>query len=130
MSVSDDVAALVSLAVERFGRLDVMFNNAGIGGGELLIHETPEETFDRIVAVDLKGVWLGIKHAVPALQRVGGGSIINTASVSALMGMRQPGRLWRHEGRGRAAHPSRRHRIRRGRHYASTPSCRAASLRR
>jgi NAD(P)-dependent dehydrogenase (short-subunit alcohol dehydrogenase family) len=91
VSVSDDVAALVSQAVERFGRLDVMFNNAGIGGGELLIHETPEETFDRIVAVDLKGVWLGIKHAVPALQRAGGGSIINTASVSALMGMRHQG---------------------------------------
>jgi NAD(P)-dependent dehydrogenase (short-subunit alcohol dehydrogenase family) len=91
VSVSADVGALVQTAVERFGRLDVMFNNAGIGGGELLIHETPEEVFDRIIAVDLKGVWLGIKHAVPALMNAGGGSIINTASVSALMGMRNQG---------------------------------------
>ena len=91
VSVSDDVARLVSVAIERFGGLDVMFNNAGIGGGELLIHETPEEVFDRIVAVDLKGVWLGIKHAVPAMLRTGGGSIVNTASVSALMGMRNQG---------------------------------------
>jgi NAD(P)-dependent dehydrogenase (short-subunit alcohol dehydrogenase family) len=91
VSVSADVAKLVETAVDRFGRLDVMFNNAGIGGTELLIHETPEETFDRIIAVDLKGVWLGIKHAVPALMSAGGGSIINTASVSALMGMRNQG---------------------------------------
>ena len=91
VSVSDDVARLVNVTIGRFGRLDIMFNNAGIGGGELLIHETPEEVFDRIVAVDLKGVWLGIKHAVPAMLRTGGGSIVNTASVSALMGMRNQG---------------------------------------
>jgi NAD(P)-dependent dehydrogenase (short-subunit alcohol dehydrogenase family) len=91
VSREDDVRGAVGEAVERWGRLDVMFNNAGIGGGEQLIHETAEEMFDRIVAVDLKGVWLGIKYAVPALIAAGGGSIVNTASVSALMGMRYQG---------------------------------------
>jgi NAD(P)-dependent dehydrogenase (short-subunit alcohol dehydrogenase family) len=91
VSRAEDVAGLVDAALTQFGRLDVMFNNAGIGGGEQLIHETPEAVFDRIVAVDLKGVWLGIKYAVPALLRSGGGSIVNTASVSALMGMRYQG---------------------------------------
>ena len=91
VSQSADVKRLVDAAVARFGRLDVMFNNAGIGGGEGLIHETPEEVFDRILAVDLKAVWLGIKHAVPHLIAAGGGSIVNTASVSAHLGMKYQG---------------------------------------
>src|SRR4029453_5617130 len=63
VSRADDVRLLVDTALTKFGRLDVMFNNAGIGGGEGFIHETPEDVFDRIVAVDLKAVWLGIKYA-------------------------------------------------------------------
>jgi NAD(P)-dependent dehydrogenase (short-subunit alcohol dehydrogenase family) len=91
VSKSADVKRLVDAAVARFGRLDVMFNNAGIGGSEGLIHETSEEVFDRIVAVDLKAVWLGIKHAVPHLIAAGGGSIVNTASVSAHLGIKYQG---------------------------------------
>ena len=91
VSQSADVKRLVDAAVARFGRLDVMFNNAGIGGGEGLIHETPEAVFDRIVAVDLKAVWLGMKHAAPHLIAAGGGSIISTASVSAHLGMKYQG---------------------------------------
>ena len=91
VSRSADVKRLVEAAVARFGRLDVMFNNAGIGGSEGLIHETPEELFDRIVAVDLKAVWLGIKHAVPHLIAAGGGSIVNTASVSAHLAIKYQG---------------------------------------
>ncbi len=91
VSSSADVKRLVDAAVARFGRLDVMFNNAGIGGSEGLIHETPEALFDRILAVDLKAVWLGIKHAVPHLIAAGGGSIISTASVSAHLGMKYQG---------------------------------------
>jgi NAD(P)-dependent dehydrogenase (short-subunit alcohol dehydrogenase family) len=91
VSRAADVRSLVDTAMTRFGRLDVMFNNAGIGGGEGLIHETSEDVFDRIVAVDLKAVWLGIKYAVPAMLKAGGGSIVNTASVSALMGMKFQG---------------------------------------
>ena len=64
-----------------------MYNNVGIGGGEGSILDCTEETFDRIIAVDLKAVWLGMKHALPYLLAAGGGSIITTASVSAFMGM-------------------------------------------
>lgn len=91
VSVAADVERLVQTAVDRYGKLNIMFNNAGIGAGEGLIHETPEAVFDRIVAVDLKGVWLGIKYAVPHLRNAGGGSIVNTASVSAHLGMKRQG---------------------------------------
>jgi len=87
VSSSEDVRALVKTAADRFGRLDVMYNNAGIGGGEGSILECTEETFDRIIAVDLKAVWLGMKHALPYLLASGRGSIVTTASVSGLMGM-------------------------------------------
>ena len=87
VSSSEDVRALVRTAVDRFGRVDIMYNNAGIGGGEGSILDCTEETFDRIIAVDLKAVWLGMKHALPYLIAAGGGSIITTASVSAFMGM-------------------------------------------
>lgn len=87
VSASEDVRALVRTAVDNFGKLDIMYNNAGIGGGEGSIVDCAEETFDRIIAVDLKAVWLGMKHALPYLVENGGGSIITTASVSAFMGM-------------------------------------------
>ena len=67
VSSSEDVRALVRSAADRFGGLDIMYNNAGIGGGEGSILECTEETFDRIIAVDLKAVWLGMKHALPYL---------------------------------------------------------------
>ena len=91
VSKGADVERLVQTAIDRFGKLNIMFNNAGIGAGEGLIHETPEAVFDRIVAVDLKGVWLGIKYAIPHLRKAGGGSIVNTASVSAHLGMKRQG---------------------------------------
>lgn len=87
VSSSEDVRALVRSAADRFGSLDIMYNNAGIGGGEGSILECTEETFDRIIAVDLKAVWLGMKHALPYLLASGRGSIVTTASVSGLMGM-------------------------------------------
>ena len=91
VSRSEDVEGLVRKALEAYGRLDVMFNNAGIGGGERLIHQTPEEIFDRYIAVNLKSVWLGIKHAAGPMLEAGGGSIVNTASVSAHLGIPQQG---------------------------------------
>jgi NAD(P)-dependent dehydrogenase (short-subunit alcohol dehydrogenase family) len=91
VSSSEDVRGLVRHAVDSFGKLDIMYNNAGIGGGEGSIMECSEETFDRIIAVDLKAVWLGMKHCLPYLIQSGGGSIITTASVSAFMGMRGQG---------------------------------------
>jgi NAD(P)-dependent dehydrogenase (short-subunit alcohol dehydrogenase family) len=91
VSTSEDVQGLVAEAVNTWGRLDVMYNNAGIGGGEGTIVDCTEEVFDRIIAVDLKAVWLGMKHAIPHMIRGGGGSIITTASVSAYMGMMNQG---------------------------------------
>ena len=89
VDVSDEaqVAAMVRAAVETYGRLDVLFNNAGIfpddDGGVL---DTPPETWQRVMEVNLKGVWLGCRAAIPAMLDSGGGSIINVASFVALMG--------------------------------------------
>ena len=81
-----DVAALVAAAVQRFGGLDLLVNNAGIEGVVKPIHEYPDEVFDRVLAVNVRGVFLGIKHGVPALRRRGGGAIVNMASVAGLIG--------------------------------------------
>ncbi len=80
-----EVAALVAEAVKAFGRLDVMVNNAAIQVEEELA-ETTEEQLDRILAVNLKGVFFGCKHAVRAMQGAGGGAIVNIASILALVG--------------------------------------------
>lgn len=76
----DEVATALARAEERFGRIDVVFNNAGIGGLDLAVAETPAERWDEMIAVNLRGVFLGCKHAVPALRRAGGGAIINMGS--------------------------------------------------
>ncbi len=82
-----DVEAAVAEAERRFGALHVLFNNAGIfPAGDGLPEETDEAVFDRVVAVNLKGVFFGCKYGIPALRRAGGGSIVNTASFVALMG--------------------------------------------
>ena len=84
--VSDpaDVAALVRAAEEDFGRLTTMVNNAAISLPGNVVEATVEE-FDRTMAVNLRGVFLGCKYAVPALLRSGGGSIINMGSVNSLV---------------------------------------------
>lgn len=83
VSVEDDVAAAVELATQAFGRLDVMFNNAGIGGAFGPITEIDPDDWDTTFAVLVRGVFLGIKHAARVLIDQGeGGSIINTASIA------------------------------------------------
>jgi NAD(P)-dependent dehydrogenase (short-subunit alcohol dehydrogenase family) len=85
VSEEDDVAALVSLAVEAFGGLDVMFNNAGIGGAFGPITELEVDHWDDTFAIDARSVFLGIKHAARVMIDAGnGGSIINTASIAGL----------------------------------------------
>ncbi len=81
-----DVRGLMDRALEEYGRLDVVFNNAGLGGAIGPIEELAVEDWDRTQAVLLRGVFLGIKHAVPLLRRNGGGSILSTASVAGLRG--------------------------------------------
>ena len=81
-----DVRAMFAAAVDQFGHLDVVFNNAGWNAPHHPLDETDDDLFDRLVAVNLRGVFLGIKYAIPALRASGGGSIINTASATGLVG--------------------------------------------
>ncbi len=82
-----DLEAAVAAAEQHFGALHVLFNNAGIfpakDGSPV---DTPDDVFDQVIAVNLKGVFFGCKYGIPALLRAGGGSIINTASFVAVMG--------------------------------------------
>lgn len=81
----DDVRAMVATAVERFGKLDILFNNAGIGRF-LPFDQLEPADWDRIQAVNVRSVYLGSRHALPALRRNGRGAILNTASQSGLQG--------------------------------------------
>ncbi|GAB4201810.1 MAG: SDR family oxidoreductase [Roseiflexaceae bacterium] len=83
----EQVAGYVRAAVERYGRIDVFFNNAGIEGAIKPLLELSEDDFDRVIAVNLRGVWLGLKHVIPELIKGGGGSVIITSSVAGLVGV-------------------------------------------
>jgi NAD(P)-dependent dehydrogenase (short-subunit alcohol dehydrogenase family) len=78
-----DVRDAIQATVDRWGRLDIVFNNAGFGGATGPLSETSVDEYDLTMDVLLKGVFLGIKHATPHLRRAGGGSIVNTASICA-----------------------------------------------
>jgi NAD(P)-dependent dehydrogenase (short-subunit alcohol dehydrogenase family) len=91
VSKSADCENMVRVAEKSFGRLDVLFNNAGImDSRDDDAIATPEDVWERTLAINLKGVFLGCKHGIPALRRAGGGSIINTASFVALLGAATP----------------------------------------
>lgn len=79
----DAVAAFVEATVEAFGRIDVLHSNAGVVHPMTPAAELSEAEWDRIQAVNLKGVFLGAKHAVPEMREQGGGAIVNTASIAA-----------------------------------------------
>ncbi len=84
VSNAAQVEEMVASAIERFGRLDVLVNNAAIQILSRLV-ETSEETWDRTLAVNLKGVFLGCKYAIPAMRNSGGGAIVNIASVLGIV---------------------------------------------
>jgi NAD(P)-dependent dehydrogenase (short-subunit alcohol dehydrogenase family) len=88
---SDDIRRMIDAAVDRFGRLDVLCNNAGFGGPIMPFCEHTEENFDNVVAVNLKGVFLGMKYGIETMLRSGGGSIVNTASAAGLVGWKGHG---------------------------------------
>jgi NAD(P)-dependent dehydrogenase (short-subunit alcohol dehydrogenase family) len=80
-----EVSRVVTEAVTRFGRLDVLVNNAGISGANKPTHELTEAEWDAVQAVNVKGVFFLTKHAIPHLKRAGGGSIINLSSIYGLV---------------------------------------------
>jgi len=91
VSKESDIANLVAVAEKEFGKLNIIFNNAGI------MHpkdddavNTEESVWNLTMDINVKGVWFGCKHAIPALRRAGGGSIINTASFVAILGAATP----------------------------------------
>jgi NAD(P)-dependent dehydrogenase (short-subunit alcohol dehydrogenase family) len=77
---------LVGRTLERFGRLDFAFNNAGVEQAPTPFLEQSAPTFDQVMNVNVKGVWLSMKHEIPALLKSGGGAIVNTSSVAGVVG--------------------------------------------
>jgi len=87
VSVPADCEAMVRFATDTYGGLHVLYNNAGIfPGDDGGVLDTPESTWERVMEINLKGVWLGCRAAIPAMIASGGGSIVNVASFVALMG--------------------------------------------
>lgn len=89
---SETVRGIIQAVVSAYGRLDCAFNNAGIAGYQVdaagkKTHEWSDEAFDRMIAVNLRGVWLCMKHELPQMQAQGGGVIVNTGSIAGLIGL-------------------------------------------
>src|SRR5712692_5813436 len=86
VSVTKQVEAMVAKTIASYGRIDCAFNNAGIEGRMANTVECTEETWDRTIAINLKGVWLCMKYEIPQMLKQGGGTIVNTASIAGLVG--------------------------------------------
>jgi NAD(P)-dependent dehydrogenase (short-subunit alcohol dehydrogenase family) len=86
VSKAADVEALVHKTVEKYGRIDTAFNNAGVEGNWTPLVDMAEEDWDRVIDTNLKGVWLCLKYEIPQMLKNGGGTIVNMSSVAGLMG--------------------------------------------
>jgi NAD(P)-dependent dehydrogenase (short-subunit alcohol dehydrogenase family) len=86
VSKAADVEAMVNKAVETYGRLDCAANNAGINGPIVTTTDCTEEDWDRVVGIDLKGVWLCMKYEIPQMLKHGSGAIVNTSSMAGIVG--------------------------------------------
>jgi NAD(P)-dependent dehydrogenase (short-subunit alcohol dehydrogenase family) len=85
VSITKQVEAMISETIQAYGRLDGAFNNAGIEGKMADTVAYPEETYDRVIAINLKGVWLCMKYEIAQMLKQGGGAIVNTASAAGLV---------------------------------------------
>lgn len=88
VSKAAQVEALVATCVKTYGRLDCAHNNAGIEGPGAFTAEYGEEDWDRVIAINLTGVWFCLKYEIPSMLNTGGGAIVNTSSVAGLLGFR------------------------------------------
>lgn len=86
VSKEADVKTLVEKAMTHYERLDMAFNNAGVEQDQTPLTEQTEEVYDRIMDINVKGVWLSLKHEIPAMLKNGGGAIVNTSSIMGLVG--------------------------------------------
>jgi NAD(P)-dependent dehydrogenase (short-subunit alcohol dehydrogenase family) len=84
VNVESETASSVALTLEKFGRLDFAFNNAGVGGEGRGTFDAPGDVYDRIMNINVRGVFFSMKHQIPAILQSGGGAIVNNASVLAL----------------------------------------------
>jgi len=91
VSKSADVQNMIGATIRNYGRVDVLFNNAGIEGPSTKLGNLKEEDWDRVIAIDLTSVYLGIKYVLPEMIKQGGGVILSTASVAGLVGFQGSG---------------------------------------
>ena len=89
VSDEEQVQAMIDTAVVKFGRLDILCNNAGFGGGMAPLHKQTLELWNKVHDTNIKGVFLGMKYGITAMLKTGGGAIVNTGSASAVIG-------WKH----------------------------------
>ena len=82
--IASQVENMVNQTIKKYGRLDIAFNNAGVGGIMARMVRTTEEIFDEVVGTNFKGVWLSMKYEIPVMQKQGGGVIINNASIAGV----------------------------------------------
>jgi NAD(P)-dependent dehydrogenase (short-subunit alcohol dehydrogenase family) len=86
VSKESDVKVMIERTLETFGRLDYAFNNAGIEETLTPLPDQSEQTYDQIMDINVKGVWLSLKHEIPAMLKTGGGAIVNSSSIAGLVG--------------------------------------------
>ena len=91
VSKSADVRNMIGAAVRNYGRVDILFNNAGIEGPSTKLANLKEEDWDRVIAIDLTSVYLGMKYVIPEMIKQGSGVILSTASVAGLVGFQGSG---------------------------------------